>query len=328
METKSAISDLSRTTAASGSVAGSVKDQQSKIGFGCIDLALVGMTLIWGFNFIVIKTTLTEIAPLAFMAGRFIIAATLLVLIVKWRQGGIGIPRADWRSAALLGIVGTTLYQPLFVNGLALTKASNSALILAATPAFIALLNRFIRGERFTLRGWVGIALSFLGIALIVVSSGDMTLDPSALLGDVLILTAAILWSLYSVLSAPLLKRYSSLSLTALSTLFGTIPLVLLSIPALAVQPWASVSTGGWVGLLYSAIFAIVIAYVIWNIGVQRIGGARTALYNNLTPVVATLAAFVFLNETLTWLKIAGAVVIFVGLYLARTANIVVEPEA
>jgi len=305
-----------------------INNQQSKIGFGLIDLALVGMTWIWGFNFIVIKATLTEIAPLAFMAGRFVIAATLLVLIVKWRQGGFDIPRADWRSVALLGIVGTTLYQPLFVSGIALTKASNSALILAATPAFIALLNRFRRGERLMLRGWVGIALSFLGIALIVVSSGDMTLNSSGLWGDALILAAAILWSLYSVLSAPLLQRHSSLSLTALSTLFGTIPLVLLSIPALAAQPWASVSPGGWVGLLYSGIFAIVVAYVIWNIGVQRIGGARTAMYNNLTPVVAALAAVVFLNETLTLLKIAGAVVIFIGLYFARTANIVVEPEA
>ncbi|MBI4670693.1 MAG: DMT family transporter [Chloroflexi bacterium] len=298
---------------------------ESKIVFGLTDAALIAMTVIWGLDFIVIKTTLSEISPFAFMAGRFVIAGTLLVLVVKWRQGGFGIPRADWGKVALLGIVGTTIYQPLFLNGLALTKASNSALILASTPAFIVLLNRFIRGERFTLRGWVGIALSFLGITLIVFSSGDLTLDSSALLGDVFILAATILWSLYSVLSAPLLKRYSSLSLTALSTLFGTIPLVILSIPALLAQPWPSVSPGGWSGLLYSAIFAIVVAYVIWNIGVQRIGGARTAMYNNLTPVIATLAATVFLSESLTVLKIAGAIVIFVGLYLARTANVVVS---
>jgi drug/metabolite transporter (DMT)-like permease len=262
------------------------------------------------------------------MAGRFIIAGTLLFLIVRLRQGGFGIPRADWGKVALLGIIGTTIYQPLFLNGLALTKASNSALILASTPAFIVLLNRFLRGERFMARGWFGIALSFIGITLIVFSGGDLTLDSSALLGDGLILAATFCWSLYSVLSAPLLKRFSSLSLTALSTLFGTIPLVILSIPALVAQPWASVTLSGWSGLLYSAIFAIVIAYVIWNVGVQRIGGARTAIYNNLTPVIATLAAAFFLHESLTPLKIAGAIIIFVGLYFARTANVIVEPEA
>lgn len=302
-------------------------NQQSKIQFGLIDAALVGMTLIWGLNFIIVKTTLVQISPNAFMAARFVIAGALLFAIVRLRQGGFNIPRADWGKVALVGIIGTTIYQPLFLNGLALTKASNSALILASTPAFIVLLNRFVRGERFAARGWLGIVLSFIGIALIVVSGGDLTADTSALLGDGLILAATFCWSLYSVLTAPLLKRFSSLSLTALSTLFGTIPLVLISLPALVAQPWAEVSVSSWSGLLYSAIFAIVIAYIIWNVGVQRIGGARTAIYNNLTPVIATLAAALFLNEPLTVLKITGAIIIFIGLYLARTANIIVEPE-
>jgi drug/metabolite transporter (DMT)-like permease len=70
-----------------------------------------------------------------------------------------------------------------------------------------------------------------------------------------------------------------------------------------------------------------VVAYLIWNRGLQRLGGARTAIYSNLTPVIATLAAALFLGETLTLEKIAGAVFIFVGLYLARTANVLVEAE-
>lgn len=303
------------------------RNQKSEIHFGLIDAALIGMTLIWGFNFIIVKTTLSEISAGAFMAARFMIAGALLWAIVRWRQGGFGIPRADWGKVALVGVIGTTIYQPLFLNGLALTKASNSALILASTPAFIVLLNRFIRGERFAARGWIGIALSFAGIGLIVASGGDLMSDSRALWGDILILGATFCWSVYSVLTAPLLKQFSPLSVTALSTLFGTVPLVLISLPALVAQPWADVSVSGWSGLLYSAVFAIVIAYIIWNVGVQRIGGARTAIYNNLTPVIATLAAALFLNEPLTVLKITGAIIIFIGLYLARTANIIVEPE-
>jgi drug/metabolite transporter (DMT)-like permease len=78
---------------------------------------------------------------------------------------------------------------------------------------------------------------------------------------------------------------------------------------------------GAWAGLVYSAVFAIVVAYVIWNMGVQRIGGARTALYANLIPVVGAAAAAVFLNEPLTVLKVTGAAIIFAGLHLARTAR-------
>ncbi len=301
--------------------------EKSEIHFGLIDAALVGMTLIWGFNFIIVKATLAEISAGAFMATRFVIASALLWALVRRRQGGFNVPRAAWGKVALVGVVGTTIYQPLFLNGLALTNASNSALILAATPAFIVLFNRFLHGERFAARGWFGVALSFVGIGLIVASGENFLGDSSALLGDALILAATICWSLYSVLSAPLLKQFSSLSLTALSTAFGTIPLTILALPALAAQSWTNVPLSAWGGLMYSALFAIVVAYIIWNVGVQRIGGARTAIYNNLTPAIAALAAALFLNEAWTILKIAGAIIIFIGLYLARTANVVVEPE-
>lgn len=296
--------------------------------FGATDLALVVMTFIWGSNFIVVKTTLTQLSPDAFAALRFIIASVLLTAFVWQRQRGFGIRRADWGKLALAGIIGTTFYQPVFVHGLALSPASTSALILSSTPILIVLLNRLLGRERIARRGWIGIALSFLGIAFVVESAGALNWNSQSLLGAFLILLCALGWSLYSIISAPLLRTYSSLSVTALSTVIGTVPLVLISTPALLSQDWSRVDIVGWSGVSYSGIFSIVVAYIIWNRGVQRLGSARTAIYNNLTPVVATLAAALFLNEPLTWLKIAGALVIFSGLYLARTASVVIEPEA
>jgi len=300
---------------------------KSKIAFGLTDLALISMTLIWGFNFIIVKTALTELAPLAFLAFRFSMASLFFFLIVRWRQGGFRIPRAAWGRVAVIGVISTTLYQPLYIYGLALTKASNTALILATTPAFIVLINRFLHNERFALRGWLGIALSLGGITLIVFSSGDLNLDSSGLLGDLLVLAGTILWATYSVLAVPLLKKYSPLEVSALTTILGTIPLLVLTAPAVLDQNWSSVSPGSVLGVLYSAIFAIVVAYIIWNLGIQRIGGARTAIYSNLTPVIATLLSAVFLSEALTPLKVVGALIIFVGLYFARTANVILEPE-
>lgn len=295
--------------------------------FGATDIALISMTLIWGFNFIVVKTALGELSPMTFLALRFSTASIFFLIAVFLVQKRLLIPRREWGKVALIGIVGTTIYQPLFINGLAMTKASNTALILATTPAFIVLINRFWRHERFELRGWLGIGLSFAGILLIVFSSGDLTVDAAGLRGDILVMGGTICWALYSVFAAPLLKSYSSLEFSALSTVFGTLPLLFLTLPAVTSQDWGAVSLGSGLGVFYSATFAIVVAYVIWNLGIQRIGGARTAIYSNLTPVIATILATIFLNETLTVLKVVGAVVIFVGLYLARTANIVIEPE-
>lgn len=301
--------------------------QPAKIQFGTTDLALVCMSLIWGLNFVVVKTTFLEITPFAFMALRFLTASILFLVVVYLIQKGFHIPRRVWGKILVLGIVGTTLYQPLFLTGLSLSQASNSALILASTPAFVILLNRILNHERFARRGWVGLALSFTGLTLIFLSGGDLALTSSALLGDALVLGATICWSFYSVLSAPLLKQHSSLSVAALSTIFGTIPLLFIAAPAVYAQNWADVSTVGWLGLVYSSAFAIVIAYILWNYGVKRIGSARTAIYNNLTPVIAAFGAAIFLGEPLTVFKIVGAIIIFLGLYLARTANIVLEPE-
>jgi drug/metabolite transporter (DMT)-like permease len=296
--------------------------------FGFVDLALVLMSAIWGLNFVVLKFTLLEIAPMAFMPLRFLLASVLILIVLAARERTLGLRREDYLKVVVVGLVGTSFYQFLFINGVALTTASNSALILSSTPAFIALINRMLGRERLDRRGWLGIALAILGIVLIVESTNGVEWGSATLVGDLLILFGAICWSLYSVLSAPLLKVYSTLRVTALSMAFGTIPLLLIGAPALLAQDWSRVGASGWAGLAYSFTLAIVLAYIIWNAGVRRLGGARTAIYNNLTPVVASLIAAVFLNEAITPLKILGAFVIFVGLYLTRTGNLVMEPEA
>lgn len=300
---------------------------QANAQLSLVDLALIAMTVIWGSNFIVLKLTFLEIAPLAFMALRFVLASTVILAVLGLRERTLAVGRKDWLPLIAVGLVGTSLYQPLFIGGVSLTTASNSSLILASAPAFIALINRVLGRERLDPRGWLGVALAFVGIALIVDSSGGIELGSASLAGDLLIFAATICWSLYSVLSAPLLKIYSPLRVTALSMAMGTLPLVVIGAPAILSQNWARVDANGWAGLGYSFSLAIVVAYVIWNMGVRRIGGARTAIYNNLTPVVASLIAAVLLNEAITPLKILGAFVIFVGLYLARTGNLVMEPE-
>src|SRR5690606_15031359 len=151
--------------------------------------------------------------------------------------------------------------------------------------------------------------------------SGELTLTSQSFVGDLLILARSFLWALYAVLAAPLMARYSPLRVTALTTAIGAAPLIVIGLPATLALDWSQVNLWGWSGLVYSAVFAIVVGYIIWNNGVKKIGGTRTALYNNLIPVIGVITATVLLGERLTPLKIAGAAVIFLGLHLARTAR-------
>jgi drug/metabolite transporter (DMT)-like permease len=100
--------------------------------------------------------------------------------------------------------------------------------------------------------------------------------------------------------------------------ILGTPPLVVISIPYFKEQNWVSISLYGWLCLIYSFLFSLAIGYMLWYIGISRIGTARTSIYQNLTPVIALTIAWLFLSETMNPLQIVGAALIFISLYVAK----------
>lgn len=219
----------------------------------------------------------------------------------------------------MLALIGNTVYQLFFINGIALTTATNSALILATTPVFIVFFGAVLKVEKITSRIVQGVILSFTGVVMIILGSGKpLTITDQSLIGDLLIIANPICWSIYTVLSKPMLREYSPLKLTAVTMALGTVPLVLVSIPSLSTENWAAISTNAWLSLAFSAVFAIAIGYTLWYTGVSRIGSARTALYDNLVTVFAVASAWVLLSESMTAIQIIGAFLVFVSLYVAR----------
>jgi drug/metabolite transporter (DMT)-like permease len=283
------------------------------------DLLMLGVTLIWGINFSVLKVALQYFSPLAFNALRFSLATLMMLLVLRWQRESFAVSRSDLLPVVGLGLLGHTLYQLVFINGMARTTPANASLLMATSPIFVVLYGRILGIERTNRLVWGGICLSFAGILLLVLGGGgDLRLGGSTILGDVLVLTAAMLWAAYTTGSKPLLARYSPLKLTAASMAIGTIPLVLVSIPAMLQQDWRVPTTGAWLGLLYSAVFAVAIAYVVWYTSVRRVGNARTAIFSNLTPVVSVLVSWLFLGYKLAPLQLAGGAVVLAGLLLTR----------
>jgi drug/metabolite transporter (DMT)-like permease len=164
-----------------------------------------------------------------------------------------------------------------------------------------------------------GVILSFLGVVMIVLGAGNaLTFSNQSLFGDLLIVANPICWSIYTVLSKPMLKEYSPLKLTAVTMAIGAVPLVIVGAPTFGTQNWAAISVDAWLGLGFSAFLALGIGYVIWYTGVSRIGSARTSIYDNLVTVFAVASAWILLSESMTPIQIAGAVLVFVSLYVVR----------
>ena len=284
-----------------------------------IDLLMLGVVVVWGVNISVTKSTLAEMAPLAFDGLRFLLSSITMLILTIAIQGDLRIQRGDWPRLALIGLIGHTLYQLLFIIGLDRTQAGHSALILGLTPVSVALIGLVLGIERVRAWVWAGIWLSFVGVGLVTSGSNDgIHLGGPTLLGDLLTLAATLCWASYTVLAKPLLSRYSPIKLTTLTMALGTVPLLAASMPALVAQEWGRVTAAGWLGLLYSYSLAIVGGYTVWYVSVQRVGSARTAIFSNLLPVVGLVAAWLMRGETLTPVQLIGAAMLLLGISLAR----------
>ncbi len=277
------------------------------------------VVLVWGLNFTIVKTSLRSLSPLTFNTLRFGVATCLLLLIMRLRGEAFELRRRDILPVILLGFSGHTLYQALFINGLARTTPAVASLLMATSPLFVALYGYVLRIERARPTVVAGIVVSFLGVMLLIAGGqGDVRLRSEALLGDGMILLAAMCWAVYTLGGKPLLGRYSPLKLNALTMVPGTFLLALISLPEILAQDWSAVTPQAWGGLAYSTIFSVVVGYVLWYTSVQRVGSARTAIYSNLTPVVAAISAWVILGDRLTALQFAGAAVVIAGILLTR----------
>lgn len=287
--------------------------------FGRVDLAVLGLVLIWGANFVVVKASVGQIQPLAFTAIRFTLAALVMLVLGRLTKMSLRVARDDWGRIFWLALIGNILYQPLFVVGLSLTTAGNSSIILAAAPTMVAVLTHWRGVEHLRPRAWVGVALAFGGLGLVIWGSGkELTLGSDTLRGDLMTLVAAFLWAAYTVMAAAVVKRVQPLVVTTLSLIMASVGLSLFAIPAFMAQDWRAVTLSGWGGVLYSGSLAIGLGYFIWGKGVQRLGGPRTAIYSNLVPVAAVIIGAIFLGERIGVLQIIGAACVLGGIVLTR----------
>ncbi len=283
------------------------------------DAGLVALTLIWGSNFVVVKGALEVVGPLAFNALRFPLACVVLWVAVR-RWGTLPRPRVqDIPALVALALLGNVAYQLLFIYGIDGTRAGNAALLLATVPIWALLLAALSREGTLDRTVWVGVALTFGGVAVMVIGgTKGVGIEGATLRGDLLMLLAALSWAGYTVGARRLILRYGALPVTAWTLWGGSLVLVLLGLPELAATDLGSLPVGAWAAVTFAGVFALGIAYLIWYRAVHRLGSARTAAFSNAIPIVALIVAWLGLGERPTGVQVAGAGIILAGIVLAR----------
>lgn len=280
------------------------------------EVALIFAALFWGMNFAATKYAADFLPQLFIVAFRFIGGGLLLLLVLRTLNPESRLRRKDLLPMMGLGCFGIGAAQTAFTFGISLTSAASTGLVFTTAPVWGMVLGFVLGFERPGWKGVVGVGLCILGVGMVLY--GGLSSEDDSLLGDLVILLAAMCVGAYTVLSMPMLRRHSPLAVATYPTLFGGPVVLLLSLPYLPKVEWGSLGAGPWAALAYSAILATAFAFAAWQRGISRIGANRVLIYQYLITLTGVTSGMIFFGEDLTTDKIVGGAVILVGVYLAR----------
>ncbi len=267
----------------------------------------------WGANFVLAGPVLSGLPPLWAAAFRFLLGALLMLMIVRYRKEKLmHLLRQHAGVYLLLGLVGITSFNLLFFNALKAASADSAALIMATNPLLTTLLAAALLHEVPAVRQLLALPVALAGVA-VVISQGDMGRLAALHFdrGDLLMLAANVAWALYNVLIRRFMPKGSVLGNTTLVMSAGAL---LLSLTALG--SGESLSMPNMHALLALAIMAVggtVLAYLFWNIGIERLGAGRTAIFLNFVPVSAMLVA-ALTGVLPTSAQLVGGALVLIGL--------------
>lgn len=280
---------------------------------------LLGIAFVWGLNYTAIKLGLREMAPLTWATVRFVVAAAIALGWMRWRRESVALERSDWLRMFVAGGLCYGGCNALVPVAMRYTTGTNGSLIMASSPVMTAILAWAMGWERFWPAKLAGVALAFAGLALLVTGGGQgVNFGGPTLVGDILMLVAAVGSACYPLALMPLYRKYSPLKLTTWTfiisaALMGTFALGEPDRFPLHAISWLTPAT-----VLYAAVFSATLAQVYWNTAVAKLGATQVVVYLCLPPLVAFVVGRIFLAEAVSWAHLLAMLVIFFGIYLVK----------
>lgn len=281
------------------------------------EIAVLVVMVAWAGNFIVVKGAIGMVPPVAFTFLRYVVAASTLLLLLRWREGAIRLPRGDVVRIAILGSIGFGCYQLIWPVALQSIPAGDSALLIAATPVITALLAVAVGADVANPIKLLGALVSFAGVGLVIAAGQGLDLGVS-LVGDVLTLAAAACWAIYTVFGADVLRRHSPLVASTWAIVFGTIFMAPAGIAQLLTMDATRVGLPVVLAVLYAGTIAAGVANVVIAHGLKLLGPTRVTAFQFLVPGLAVVLAAIFLGEAIRPAQVIGGLVILAGVAMLR----------
>ncbi|WP_110925535.1 DMT family transporter [Planococcus massiliensis] len=276
-------------------------------------LLLLLTSFLWAGNFIVGKWLVGHASPMTLTSLRWMIAVLCLLPLVWVTEKKIKPSRKAIVPLALMGITGVAFFNILQFLALEQTSASNVGLISTLNMLSIALFSVIFLKERLNPFQMAAMAFSFFGV-LLVLTKGQLNLLLSLQFnkGDLYMLAAVGIWGIYSVLSKWAMAYTSAAMATLYSGIFGLAFLLPFNAADFAIT---NINASFVYSILYTGVISTVLCFVLWNLGVQKLGATTSGLFLNFNPVFTAILAFFVLGEKMTGIQILGSLIVISGCY-------------
>lgn len=290
-------------------------------------IALLLLALIWGGSFLAIRTALDEIGPLTSVFFRTSVAAVFLWVIMLIKKETLSLTPRSWIGFGVMGLLNNVIPFSLMAWGQLYIETGLTSILNASTAIFgVVVAAMVFADERLTARKALGVALGFLGVAVAIGPSNLLSINLSS---------AAQLAVIAGTLSYALAGAWAKLRLHGLSPLqastgmltassFFMLPLMLI------VEGWPSLSMepGTWIGVLYYALVATAVAYLLYYKVLAMAGSGNLLLVTLIIPPIAIVLGALVREETLSSNAYWGFALLAMGLLimdpriLRRTPNV------
>lgn len=273
--------------------------------------------LFWGMSFVWTTIVLKYYQPITTIFLRLLLSSLIMYILLKALGKLERIRKEDWGMLLLMSLFNPFLYFLGENFGLKLTSPTIGAVIIGLIPVFTPIFAYIFLREKFTLFNYLGIAVSFSGILIMLVTS-NFTLTTSV--NGVLLLFFAVFSAIfYSIVLLKLASKYSPLTLITWQNIIGLV----LFLPVFLIfeaDGFLEVKINAeliW-SLLSLAIFASSLAFILFAMVIRRLGVSRTNVYSNMIPVFTAVFSFFIIGEQFTTRKIIGMLIVICGVFLAQ----------
>jgi drug/metabolite transporter (DMT)-like permease len=279
-------------------------------------IALATVALIYGVNYVVAKSVLTSglITSQGFIMLR-VIFATILLWILHSMTSREKLDRSDFLYAAMCSIFGIAVNQLCFFKGLELTSPMHASLIMIIVPIIVLLGSYFILKDKVTVRQTIGILLGLAGAAVLIWSAGKHD-KISSLRGDIFILINAISYALYLIFAKRLLIKYHPITVMKWLFLIGTVFIIQFGMGDMLQADYTSMTTAHFWSIGYVLLCTTFLAYVFNAYALGILKPSTLSFYIYFQPLIASFISILLGNDSLDFLKVQAAVLLFIGVYL------------